>query len=91
MQLAAALKQKAASQMEKADQIAMKRTRIPEQQILISDIYGNGWIGPETKVRDRVAYIKGQHDAAVGESIAGGPFGGSCSRPSFYVVWWHPG
>ncbi|GAA3954571.1 hypothetical protein GO495_31455 [Chitinophaga oryziterrae] len=72
---ASALKRKAEIKMAQADKVASESTRLPEGHILLADIYGNGYMGPASVVRERVAYIKNQHDAAVGESIAKGPFG----------------
>ncbi|MBC9914072.1 RHS repeat-associated core domain-containing protein [Chitinophaga varians] len=70
-QFGSAFRQRAAMQKAHAEQIAAKMWKIPESHIAISDIYGNGWIGPESRTRERVAGIKRDYDVALGEALQG--------------------
>jgi RHS repeat-associated protein len=54
--------------------IQSERLKYPEPHILLSDLYGNGHMGPESIVRRNVAMIKEDYDDALGATIASGPF-----------------
>ena len=49
-----------------------EQRRVP---ILAGDLYGNGHIGPKWLVQANIASIRQKHMEAVGDNIAGGPFG----------------
>ncbi|WP_144695827.1 CdiA C-terminal domain-containing protein [Chitinophaga vietnamensis] len=78
MQQGFAAKQKAEMEIARADKVAQDHvralTRIPENHIMSLDVHGVLHIGPESKVKERVAYINEEYKIALGETIAGGPF-----------------
>jgi len=74
MQLYFAEKRKAEMKIAHAEQIAADKTRVREGHILLVDIYGVNQIGPESKIREKVANIRAQYSVTLGETIASGPF-----------------
>ncbi len=55
--------------------VAPKTPKLPEEQVLMADIHGDGHIGPKREVERKVAAIKQERINRTGENIANGPFG----------------